>query len=876
MKRILLEAAEHTGSARDAFLTDACRSDLNLRNEIERILDDHNTMTSFLESPVIAQAGALLSSMRTPERVGAYKVRRLIAGGGMGQVFEAEQQNPQRLVALKVIRSELRTPSAQRRFEYEAQIVAQLRHPCIAQVYEAGTYESDGDRIPFFAMEFVPDARSITVYAAEESLTTDERLGLFLQVCDAVEHAHQRGVIHRDLKPNNILVDTAGRVYVIDFGVARATDVDNSATLQTQAGQLMGTLQYMSPEQVGADPDDVDTRTDIYALGVILFQLLTGDMPYDVRDKTVFAASHIIREQAPARLGSFDRHWRGDVETIVQTALRKDRDTRYQTVTALRQDVWNFIHNAPISARPPSLGYQLKMFALRHRGFVAGLTLAVLSLAIGSIGVTNLYIQARTARLAESKLRVTAERESENARREARISAEVNRFLNKDLLASVSPDNTPNPDVTMREVLDAAAQRIEGRFVDAPLVEASVRFTLGSTYSKLASYDEAATHLERSVALLRESGPDDGALHEAVAALGELMYRVADYEAADTFLAEALEISRRAWGEQDIRTALSMNSVAFLRLRQGRIDEAQPLMERSIEIGRLTHSEDDSEFVGMMMNLATLYLAREQFSEAEEILKSAYETAKERLGPLHPSTMSCANTLASVYNDLGRFDRGIALLRSVADSQSQVLGADHPQTLVSLNNLGFALIQSGRLDEAEPVVERVYGDRMRLLGETHPHTLAAMANLGSLRRSQRRYEEAEEIYLRNLELHRETLGDDHPDTIYCLGDLVRLYVAEEDYAAAEPIVREIIERRLRSTPSPDVVLARVYGMHARCLIEMERFDQAEAALLKAEGMLEQIGGLDDPQTQSVIQRLVELYTLWNRQEPRMAWEQRLK
>lgn len=869
MKRILLGAAEKIGDARQAYLDEACESDMNLRDRIERILGDPDTMTSFLASPVVAEAGAMLESGRIPDQIGPYSVRRLIASGGMGQVYEAEQQNPKRLVALKVIRGELRAPSAHRRFEYEAQVVAGLRHPSIAQVYEAGTYEVNGNSLPYFAMEYVPDARSITRFADEESLSTDQRLELFLHACDAVEHAHQRGVIHRDLKPSNILVDAAGRVYVIDFGVARATEIDRSATLQTQAGQLVGTLQYMSPEQVGADPGDVDTRTDVYALGVILFELLTCETPYDVGSATLFEASRIIREQTPKRLSSFDARWRGDADTIVQTALQKDRETRYPSVSALRQDIWNYLHNASISARPPSLGYQLKMLARRHRGFVTGLVLTMLALAISSVVITRLYFQAKADRQ-------VAQRESINARREVRISAEVNRFLNDDLLASVSPENTPDPDVTMRKVLDIAAKRIEGRFTDEPRVEASVRLALGRTYSKLALYDEAETHMDRAVALMRASDADDAAMFPALTALGELRYRTADYDAADKLLSEALEASRHAWGENDSRTASAMNTLAFLRLQQGRISEARPLMERSIEIARACHGESNPEFVNMLMNLAMLYLAHEEFAEARRVLEDAYATAKKQLGPLHPTTLTCGNSLASVYNDMGRYDEGIALLRSIAESQTRVLGADHPQTLISMNNLGFALMKLDRLDEAEPIIEHVVEARKRVLGETHPHTLASLANLGALRRKQKRYDEAERIYKRNLEVNTETLGADHPETIYCLHDLARLYMVQEDYASAEPIVKEIIARRERLSPTPDIVLGRVYELHGRCLMELNRLAEAEESLLKAEKLLEQLAGPDAQPTQLAIKRLVELYKRWNREASRLAWEQRLK
>ena len=350
----------------------------------------------------------------TPKTIGQYRIIGIIGSGGMGAVYEAAQDNPKRRVALKVVKSERASPAAMRRFQFEVQTLARLRHPGIAQIYEAGTFQNDAGEQPFFAMEYIPAARPITDYANEMDLSIEERIQLFERVCDAVHHGHQKGIIHRDLKPDNILVDRGGNPKIIDFGVARATDADLAVTtLQTSVGQLIGTLQYMSPEQCLGDPGEVDTRADVYSLGVILYELLCQELPYDITKQAMLEAIRVIREEPPRRPSTITRIIRGDLETITLTALEKRADRRYDSADGLRRDIQHYLQHDPIEARPPTLSYQASMFARRHRTVVTAAAAVVLAITGGLIATGIAWSRAAdlNVKLEQANIEVASQRD---------------------------------------------------------------------------------------------------------------------------------------------------------------------------------------------------------------------------------------------------------------------------------------------------------------------------------------------------------------------------------------------------------------------------------------------------------------------------------
>ena len=351
-------------------------------------------------------------------KIGSCTLKRIIGSGGMGTVYEAIQEKPRRRVALKMMKRGITSRSATRRFEFESQTLARLQHPGVAQIYEASTHDDGSGGVPYFVMEYIANAKPITQYADENKLGTKGRLALFSKVCDAVQHGHLKGIVHRDLKPGNILVDASGQPKVIDFGVARSTDSDLAVTtLQTDVGQLIGTLQYMSPEQCEADPSDIDTRSDVYALGVILYELLTGKPPYNLQQKAIHEAVRIVREEEPTKLSTFDRHLRGDIETISLKALEKSRARRYQSATALEDDIKCYLNDEPITARRPGAIDYLRRFARKHRA--------------AAIAIATVFVVLLGAVISISLYAIEAERQREQAFRDAVSAQSVGDYVHE-------------------------------------------------------------------------------------------------------------------------------------------------------------------------------------------------------------------------------------------------------------------------------------------------------------------------------------------------------------------------------------------------------------------------------------------------------------
>jgi len=706
---------------RQRLLDERCAGDAELRAEVEALLDADAAATAALDTAVVARSlgRAAVNTVATdlPDRIGPYRIIRLIGEGGMGAVYEAEQDDPRRRVALKVIRQAMLTRRMLRRFRHETQVLGQLRHPGIAQIYEADT----ADRQPYFAMELV-HGRPLIEYAGAAGLGIRQRLALIADVCDALHHAHQKGVIHRDLKPANILVEESGRPRILDFGVARLTDADvQTVTLQTGMGELVGTVPYMSPEQASGDPNALDIRSDIYALGVVTYELLTGDLPYPIRSSPVYEAVRIIREREPSRLSSSSRIFRGDVETIIGKTLEKDRDRRYESAAALAADIRRYLRDEPIVARPASAIYQLSKFARRHKALVGG--------TAGIFVVLVVALVVITAALAR-------------AGRQARIAEAVNDFLNRDLLAAPDPRNQVDRDVTMREVLDLAGDRIEGRFDGEPAVEAAIRLTLGETYMNLGEYAKAVPHLQRGLDLRRAGGAGPGDLFDAVSLAGKAYTDLDRPDEAEPLLDEALAIASDAFGPDDERTIAALVDLASLHYKQGEVERAEPLFIEAVERGSRIHPGTE-DTLSAIASLAMLLQRTKRYAEAEPLSVEAVEGYRMLLGATHPYTLTAQNNLAMLYSDTGRFEQAEPLFQDVLATRLRTLGVEHSDTLVSKATLARAYLRERRFVEAEPLALAAYEGLLATLGRGHQYTRIAADLVASIYEGAGRVDDAE-------------------------------------------------------------------------------------------------------------------------------------
>lgn len=728
------------------------------------------------EQPGSTKTGQGIRSYgRLPKKIGRFHIRRVIATGGMGTVYEAVQEHPRRTVAVKVLKQGVASRSAIRRFAYESQILARLRHPGIAQVYDAGMYDdpgAHGESVPFFAMEYIPNAKPITQFGRDKKLSTAARLKLFIRVCEAVHHGHQKGIIHRDLKPGNILVDSHGDVKIIDFGVARGTDSDLAVTsLQTDIGQLVGTLQYMSPEQCEGDPHDIDIRSDVYALGIVLYQLMSGCLPYDVSTMPGMAP-HIIRVEQPQRLGTLDPALRGDIETVVARALEKDRERRYQSALELAQDIRRYIAGEAIVARPPSLLYQARLFARRNKA------------TVGAIVAVSVVLVAATIFSTVQALRAT--RAERSATYEAEAAKAINDFLNTDLLAAVAPGER-GPNVTMREVLDAASENIGDKFADKPLIEASIRVTLAHTYWSLGEYAAAIPHAERAVVLrktnLGEEHPDT---LDAFHMLGLSFKYRGRYDDAQRILSSTLETRRRVLGDEHPATLSSMNNLAILLGDKGKLVEAEELHRKALDIRRRDLGPEHPDTLMSMANFAALLWRWDRFSDAEELARTTLEIRRRVLPKDDPDTLQSTYILAMILMDREELDEAHRLLLETLGTARRVLGDDHPRIASIQRELGLLLTKKGDLADAERLFREALIITRKHLGDEHWDTANTRSLLGECLTKLTRYDEAEEELLTAHPLLEISLGVNHPRTIKAATRLVALYDAwgQIDKAAA--------------------------------------------------------------------------------------------
>ncbi len=840
-------ALERSPEKRPAYLAEACGGDAALHECLAVLLASHDQVGSFLQpSDVEVTADRptqdLPAGRSAPDRIGRYEIRRLIASGGMGTVYEAVQDHPHRLVALKVLRRGAASPQAMKRFKHEAEILGHLRHPNIAQIYDAGTFDEGEGVQPFFAMELVR-GQPLVEYCDAKKLGTRPRLELFCRVCDAVQYAHHQGVIHRDLKPDNVLVDDAGEPKILDFGVARATGADiQTTTLQTDIGQLIGTVPYMSPEQVSGDPHAIDMRSDVYTLGVILYQLLCGRLPHDLRDKSIPEAARVIREQEPTPLSSIDRSLRGDLETIVAKTLEKERDRRYQSPAVLAADIRHHLADEPIVARPASTFYQLQKFARRNKTLVGGVAASFALLLAGTAGIAWQWQAARSE----------AARATEINDYLMRLFALVNPYEGVDALAMPgSMERLPS----VENLIDDAAAGLATSFAKWPDVRADLHGRLGKTYFGLSRFEEASRHLDRAYTIL---GDTVGREHPD--ALVALMWRglaetlrpdVNDAKlAAESDLQQATDGLRQQFGPADRQTLMAEMWLAGAVCTNGRVEGTAQLWD-VLDKCRETFGPDDRLSLFVVALLGEVLNTQGLPAEAETLLVDGLALSRRALADDDMVTITIANQLAGTLSGQRRHEEALELAR-FAYAQAHRDGRPGVSQLFIRTSLGLAeaLMSVKRYEEAEQVIREKLEACERHLGD-HGFTLWMIERVGSWLYRQGRYADAEGILRAGVKRFARVLDDDDIHlaiTRFALGSALE---AQGRLSDAEVFYRHAVEGYRRATPSIRFLPGGLWQL-ARCLERQGKMNEAEGAWRERRDAYQETLGPEHRQTLSAV------------------------
>jgi eukaryotic-like serine/threonine-protein kinase len=832
-----------------------------------------------------------------PDRIGPYLVEATIGEGGMGVVYRARQFEPiQRTVAIKVIKFGMDTREVIARFESEKQTLTLLDHPHIAKVLDAGATDSG---VPYFVMEYV-DGEPITAFADRMELTVTQRLELFLQACQAVQHAHLKAIIHRDLKPSNILVmnqDDMPWVKVIDFGIAKA--IDRSATaraLFTEAGQLVGTPEYMAPEQADDRPADVDTRADVYSLGVVLYELLSGSLPLEPR--TVRGAGYaemrrVIREVDPPRpstrlskLGAeggevarrrrlsvtaLEQQLQHELEWIPLKALRKEPAERYSSASDLATDVANYMNDRPLDAGPESSAYRLRKLLRRHRGAVAaGVAIVLLLLA----GVVATSWQAIRAGRAEARAVLERnEAQAQRGRAEAALESvrEVNRFLTDDLLLPASPEIARGKEMTVREAVDRAADSIGKRPKVSTTTQAAIRAALADVYASLGLFEQALPHARAAAELFRsDRGADDEQTLTADHEVGRELAMLDRQAEAEPMLRDVLARSTKLLGADHPVALVTMGSLGMTLRLQNRFDEAELYYRAALDGDGRVHGMRSEQRSRALNSLALLLVMKGNRTDAEPLYRESLDIKREVLGIDHPGYLTTLGNLARVVTDQGKLEEAEQLTLNLLAEDRRVLGDDHPSTLLTLNNLGTLLQMRSKFAESEVVCREALERRRRVLGEEHRDTLMSISNLGSILLRQSKFAEAEPLVIEAYEKRRRVLGETHAQTVVSATNFARLYDLTDRPEKAEPLWAwltspEVLAAQL--VPQQAVVLAR-FGS---ALVRRGKLVQAEPLLIDAERRLRETKQEKGDVMREVLRSLAQLNTATGHADAAERW-----
>ncbi len=921
---------------RSTFLESNC-DDADLRAEVMALLEDSagSIKTEHIQiglgraaAEVIGTGAAGFNDAGEPgsmrptlgSKIGPYQLLDVLGEGGFGIVYEAEQTEPvKRHVALKIIKPGMDSAAVIARFTAERQALALMDHPNVAHIFDGGTTPAG---LPYFAMELIK-GEPITQYADRHRLSVMQRIELFIQICEAVQHAHSKGVIHRDLKPSNLLVenqDGRNAPKVIDFGIAKALSQPLAeATMFTRQGQLIGSVDFMSPEQAELGAADVDTRSDIYSLGAVLYELLSGLRPFEASAFSNAGYSEfqrIIREVDPPRpsarlsmlvssddtdvaarcaderctdIKSLAKILRRDLDWIVMRCMEKDREHRYETANALAMDLRRFLEDEPVLAGPPGVAYRLGKFAKRNRAGVAAGAVAAAALitATGvSIGFAVVAESARleTARRAD-ELRQVAD--FQVGQLEAIDPTTMGVRLRRSILEAAPEDQREELegnligvsftdvalDTLQENIFEQTISAIDRQFTEQPLVRAQLLQTTANALRELGLLEFAISPQERALAIRQKQlGDEHPDTLSSFNGTGELLHLRGKLDEAEPYFREALETLRRVLGEEHPDTIRSIANLGALLRAQGNLDDAELYLREALTKRRQVLGDEHPDTLTSLNNLGLLMRRSGRLDEAEGYYNEALQARRHVFGDEHPDTLTLMNNLAAVYWAKGEIEQSELYHRETTQARRRILGENHPATLSSFSNMGVLLLSQGKFDEAEPYMRDALEARRRLLGDVHPSTLTSMNNMGALLQRQGRLDEAEPLLRETLASRRQVLGPGHAHTLITALSLGTVYRTRGDYAESIAVLATIEEQartvflggnahRLAS------ILMNLGLARAGLGYEPSRFDAADANLAESYEIFVATRGERHKDTLECVQALIDLYAVRNTEEP---------
>ena len=838
---------------RSAFLEDACPGDAGMRLQVESLVSAHEEASGFIGRAVAETAREAAETARPGVRLGAYEIVRELGRGGMGAVFLGRRADGEYEadVAIKLVRG-VHTAEQLRRFRVERQILARLRHPNIAQLLDGGTTAVG---VPFVVMEHV-EGVPLDAFCDAGRMGVDERLDLFLRVCEAVRFAHRNLVVHCDLKPRNVLVTPAGVPKLLDFGIARLLESSSSAAAG-EAELRFGTPAYASPEQVSGAP--VSMATDVYGLGVVLYELLTGRLPREAPGRRASEdapppPSEVVRaaaredpeaarvaEQRRTDPGRLSRRLSGDLDAILLRALQSDPARRYESVEGFAGDLARHRAAEPVRARPQGLGYRAGRFVRRHR------------LGVGAAASAALLVGASAAALAVQAERVARERDAATL---ARADAEqVSAFL-VDLFRVPDPSESRGDEVTAREILDRGAAGITTTLRDQPETRATMMDVMGRVYQNLALFPQAAPLLDSALAIRRATlgdvHPDVAASLHAVAGLRAAL---GDYDSARVLYREALTMRRRLLPAGHPDLARTLVAWGTLESDAGDYTAAEPLYREGLAIGRAALGEENPEVASMLLDLGSVLRRKGDYTAAEPLLREGVERRRRLLGADHPDMGQALNQLARLLVLQGRAAEAEPIVREGLENRRRNYGDAHMEVAASLGNLAGILTDLGDVHGAIAARRESLAIIRGLFGEEHPYTAGTLQSLAHEQQLLGALDSARVNYERAVDLQRRVLAAGDPNRGFALTGLGRVLVEAGRPAEAEPYLREALAVRRGGLPADHWFIAATELALGDCLARLGREAEAEPLLARALATLEAAFGPKDSRTEEARGRL---------------------